>query len=256
MENFSGKHLPHTSLQKRLGAYGIDMVAIVSVHILIYFNFSQKLIEADVSGTYSQFAFFPLLLLIILKDLVRGKSLGKWLMDLAVRDSKDTTKTPSLFRLLLRNVPLPIWFVELFFLIRSTKGQRIGDTLAGTIVVDNPQKISKSARIYASIIVLVFFLYAILSIFIDVLTKLKETTAYKTAIQVIEKQADIQEKAGGISAYGMIPTGRVYTLKKRGIEMGQAYFQIYVIGKQESFYVDISLEKESNTTWKAVKIQK
>jgi hypothetical protein len=92
--------------------------------------------------------FYPFVFLVLwlfpfcLRDLVGGRSLGKWLFGLRVVEAADIGATPGAGALILRN--LTIWAspVGLFVARRSEDRMRFGDRLAGTMVVENPQSVT------------------------------------------------------------------------------------------------------------------
>lgn len=67
-----------------------------------------------------------------LKDVYQGRSVGKRVLRIAVRDIEDTSKKPGSIRLIIRNVTVFLWPVELLLLILM--GRRIGDIIAKTQV--------------------------------------------------------------------------------------------------------------------------
>ncbi len=73
-----------------------------------------------------------------LRDLIGGRSFGKWLMGLRVVDAEDAASKPSWRRLLLRNAT--IWFAPMGLTWGAfhPDRQRFGDRLARTMVVEDP----------------------------------------------------------------------------------------------------------------------
>ena len=77
---------------------------------------------------------------------VFGKSIGKYLLGLNIIDSRSTNKA-KVYQRLLKNITLPLWFVEAPIVIFSKKHRRIGDLLAKTeITVDENSDIFKIVR--------------------------------------------------------------------------------------------------------------
>ena len=62
---------------------------------------------------------------------VFGKSIGKYLLGLNIIDSRSKDKS-KVYQRLLKNITLPLWFVEAPIVIFSKKHRRIGDLLAKT----------------------------------------------------------------------------------------------------------------------------
>jgi uncharacterized RDD family membrane protein YckC len=73
-----------------------------------------------------------------LRDLIGGRSLGKWLLGIRVVDAADASSVPAVGKLMLRNVT--IWFspVGMVSAYMNPDKARFGDRLAGTMVVDDP----------------------------------------------------------------------------------------------------------------------
>ena len=106
---------------------------------------------------------FPFMfILYCFKDSIYGISPGKYVVGIAVRDKDDYQKTPGIFHLFLRNIPLIIWPLEIIVLILSRKKQRIGDIIAKTIVVCNHNvKLCYILLRLFSIIIIIIIIFAI-----------------------------------------------------------------------------------------------
>ena len=77
------------------------------------------------------FTMFPF----CLRDIIRGRGFGKWLLSLRVVDAQDLESAPSVWQLILRNATnllSPMGIAIAFF---DPKGMRLGDRLAKTAVV-------------------------------------------------------------------------------------------------------------------------
>ncbi|MBQ2857060.1 MAG: RDD family protein [Bacteroidaceae bacterium] len=68
------------------------------------------------------------------KDCYNGASLGKYLLKIQIIDSK-TLKAASPLKCVVRNYFLFVWIVELFMMLYSPQGRRIGDFVTNTKVV-------------------------------------------------------------------------------------------------------------------------
>ncbi|RAV20733.1 hypothetical protein DQG23_14605 [Paenibacillus contaminans] len=68
----------------------------------------------------------------LLKDIYKGRSFGKRLLGIGVRDLDNDSVTPGAFRLLVRNVTIILWPIEIFLLVVSQR--RLGDIIAKTNV--------------------------------------------------------------------------------------------------------------------------
>jgi len=116
-------------MEKRLLSIIVDLiVCILLTFILAYASFWVIGIP---------YTFF---ILLFLKDIVNGQSIGKRLMKIRVL-KKDGSK-PSPRILVLRNLTLFIWFVDAY--LYFSKGERLGDILFKTTVCDVSADVSSA----------------------------------------------------------------------------------------------------------------
>lgn len=182
------------------------------------------------------------------KEGFRGISPGKWIMGIMVRDEKNRNETPSFGRLLMRNVFIIIWPIEFIVLALNDNKKRIGDILAKTLVLKNPNKPEKLPRVLSLIGVgMIFFIF----LFAFIGNVMKNSDAYKLAIQEIEKNSEIKKETGGIIGYGFMPTGNINI---SGDE-GQAELEITVKGQLKDIDVNTYLESK-NGKWKLIELTK
>ena len=80
---------------------------------------------------------------------------------------------------------------------------------------------------------------------------MKNSEAYKVAIEEIEQHQEILDKTGGIKGYGMMPTGNISISNGEG----QAQLQIKVLGNQRDLNVHLYLTKEPNGTWELIEMK-
>lgn len=183
------------------------------------------------------------------KDSIKGISIGKWIMGIMVRDKDNPELVPSFGKLLFRNIFLIIWPVEFIVLAASEEKKRLGDKTAKTIVVKNPNKPSKTARIITlASIVIVFITF--LTLFTG--SAIKSSDAYKVAIENIEQNQSILKETGGITGYGMMPTGRI----EINNGFGQAELEIKVLGTNKDLNISVYLTKEPNGKWELIELNK
>ena len=74
---------------------------------------------------------------------------------------------------------------------------------------------------------------------------MKNSNAYKVAIENIESDANIIDTTGGIAGYGKMPKGNITVTNGHGI----AQLQIKVIGQISDVKVYVYLEKEAEGEW-------
>ncbi|NOU94585.1 hypothetical protein GC093_15350 [Paenibacillus sp. LMG 31456] len=125
----------------RLGAFFIDHLLFSIVTTIFYFLISWDIMTQSPMSVenfnklrklnYSVTAIA--LIITMFKDVVKGRSIGKRITNIAVIDRKRIDQVPSTWRLILRNITLLIWPVELIYFLIS--GKRIGDIIFNTEVV-------------------------------------------------------------------------------------------------------------------------
>ncbi|MHC5310903.1 RDD family protein [Myroides sp. LJL116] len=241
------------SKKRRIAAFLIDHFVITFFIVAILFLcYAEELINED-----SPEAIIPILLSVLLpgfilyfaKDSYQGISLGKWIMGIMVRDQNNLNKVPSFGRLFLRNLFLIIWPIEFLILATNKQNQRLGDTLTKAVVLKNPIRSSKSSRIIALVsVVILFFVFMI---FIGA-SMVKNSDAYKTAIEEIENNEQLKTEIGTILNYGRFPSGDIQMENGNG----RALLGIEVIGEKGIISVIVYLEKGQSGQWQLIEMQK
>lgn len=242
-----------SSRKRRIAAFLIDhftmtffIVAIVFLTLGTDFmdennfnNLTTKMLPTMIIGFLLYFA----------KDSIKGISPGKWIMGIMVRDDNNSTEVPSFGRLFIRNLFLIIWPVEFIVLASSHEKKRLGDKTSKAIVVKNPNKLTKLPRILALIGVgIAFFTFT----FLFIGSAMKNSDAYKVAIQEIEQNEEIISETGGIKGYGMMPTGNVSISNGNG----QTQLEIKVLGNEKDMNISVYLTKEPNDEWELIEMNK
>ena len=243
-----------SSRKRRIVAFLIDQFVMTFLMVLIVFillgpNFMDENNPSKMMSTIL-FVMIPGFILYFAKDSYKGISLGKWIMGIMVRDENSNNEIPSIGRLFLRNLFIIIWPVEFIILATNDQKKRLGDSIAKTVVVKNPDKSSKIPRILTlfgvgiTFFVLVFFIAG---------NAMKNSDAYKVATKEINQNKDIINEIGGIKGYGMMPNGNI---SKSTNGQGQAQLEIKVLGNTKDITVSVYLEKEPNGQWKIIEMLK
>ncbi|EPR69780.1 hypothetical protein ADIWIN_4055 [Winogradskyella psychrotolerans RS-3] len=253
MTNNAENKPPLSSRKRRIAAFMIDHFAMSFLIVSITFLAlgSDFLNEPDFSTITATMlvVLLPGFVVYFGKDAIKGISIGKWIMGIMIRDEANPENVPSFGKLLFRNLFLIIWPVEFIVLAVSTDKKRLGDKVAKTIVVQNPNKPSKTPRIIALIgIGIVFITFMVL--FIG--SAMKNSDAYKVAVENIEQNQKILDETGGITGYGMMPTGSINI--NNGY--GEAQLEIKVLGKDNDVSVGAYLTKQPKGEWKLIKMSK
>jgi uncharacterized RDD family membrane protein YckC len=129
-------------IARRIAAFVIDHIAITVISLIYGLIFMEQINNAY--GTdliiYTVPFFFIALLFYLFKDSIKGKSIGKRLLGLQVRSSKNIEKIPPQWKLVLRNITTPFWIIEILFLIFNKHCMKTGDIIFGTTVVIEKEK--------------------------------------------------------------------------------------------------------------------
>jgi len=242
-----------SSRKKRRLAFFIDEFIMIS----LIFSIISMLLETNlIDENNPEKMILTVLFVIILggiifftKDSFKGISVGKWMIGIMIRDENSQNEIPSFGRLFLRNIFILIAPIESIIMANNDQNKRLGDKVAKTLVVDNPNNPPLIPRISAAIgIGVVFFAF----IFLNIISAIKNSDVYKLGISEIEKNEQIIAETGGIKGYGMMPTGRIDIINGHG----QAQLEIKVLGNIKDLNVGLYLVKEVNESWKLIEIKK
>lgn len=246
MNQINSVNVVLASRTRRIIAFLIDHVVMTFLMVsIVFLALGPGFMDDDDSGKFMStllVAGLPTFLLYFAKDSIKGISVGRWILGIMVRDSNNPDHIPRFGRLLVRNLFLIIWPVEFIVLALSKERKRLGDRTTETIVVNNPNKPGKLPRIIALVAVgATFFLFA----YLFAGTAMKNSEAYKVAIEEIERNPKIATETGGIKGYGMMPGGNI-TISNGA---GQAQLEIKVLGNEKDLNVRVSLTKEHGGEW-------
>jgi hypothetical protein len=206
-----------------------------------FLNFNKVM-----NGKYDIFKLFFDIMLIslagyLLKDVIKGRSIGKILFGLYVKDYQQIENTPPAYNLIIRNLLIIIWPVEFIVMLVDQENRRLGDKIGKTQVVGYSGNIKRRIIIVA---IIVFILFAS-SLFIGVTQIIRNNDSYKTAVNYIENQNDIKKITGQITGYGYFPSGSINLSNDHGI----ADLNIKVKGQKQDLKVFVLLEKNSGSDW-------
>jgi uncharacterized RDD family membrane protein YckC len=245
--------LARSSRKRRIAAIIIDhfvmsflMVSVVFLILGPKFMDENKI---DKMTNIILFVLVPGFFIYFAKDSIKGISIGRWIMGIMVRDENDYKIVPTFWKMFLRNTFIAIWPVEFIVLASSNEKKRLGDMVTKTEVIKNPNKPKRLSRILVLIGLGIIF-FAFFYLFIG--NAIKNSDTYQVAIQNIELNQGIIDETGGITGYGMFPTGNIQITNGQG----KAQLQIKVLGKINNIEVDVYLEKEPNGQWKLIELNK
>ena len=214
-EKMAEKHFVICSPLRRILSFLVDVFFITLFFRFVLFTlFTQSHwdIELNIEKNIL-FSSLIALFLLLCKDILGGRSLGKIFFAITVRNvARNATGSfskPCKKHLFLRNIPLLFFPVEFFFLLRDNYSRRLGDRWVGTFVLLDRRKTLKNNPVrWLTLRVLLFmFLFASLisSYFIVAPIQVKKSYAYQVAIEALESDVFIQKDFGKIVSYGYWP---------------------------------------------------
>ncbi|WP_158602136.1 RDD family protein [Cohnella endophytica] len=233
--------LQNPSVFRRVCAFLIDHVIFTIVVVMIFFVILGQ-DNLDISA-------MPIKMIILLaaafilycsKDIINGRSIGKRVFGLAVRD--DNNNVPKASKLFIRNLFTFLWPVELIVILVSQQKKKIGDRLVHTNVI----VIRKNKGILGIILsissIAIFFICIIL---FGVLQIMKQSDSYKVATDYIQSSSDIREIVGNEIKFGYFPMGSIQY--ENGY--GKSDLTMKVKGKNKTISVHILLDKKPGSDW-------
>ena len=196
--------LERASVAARLGAFMIDHVILTLLTFILIIPVMQiRLIlfghiDANPDRMFS-IAFvimmFIAFFIYCLKDIIKGRSLGKRALGIAVRNRSDMSQIPSAGRLFLRNVFTFLWPLDFLVLVCSADRTKIGDKIAGTDVY----RVSKRPRTLIIIIAIILAFAVFMSTLnFAVRAIIRNHPSYQAALHYIETNPRVVELVGDV----------------------------------------------------------
>ncbi|MFX3636722.1 MAG: cytochrome c oxidase assembly factor Coa1 family protein [Candidatus Pristimantibacillus sp.] len=229
---------------RRIGSFIIDYFIIMLVVAGIFFiAMNPEDMEFDALLLRMKVVLYSAYMLNCCKDIIGGRSIGKRLFGLAVRDNKNNV--PSIWRLMTRNLLSFLWPVELIMILASRQKKKIGDRLVHTDVY----LVAKNRGI-AGIIV---FIISMLSLFVlligvfivGIMQIIKQDASYKLATDYIKANPEIREIVGEEMTFGRFSSGSISY--ENGF--GTSELTIKVKGSKDTLSVHIVSHKELGSSW-------
>jgi uncharacterized RDD family membrane protein YckC len=144
-------------LGKRILAYGIDLI----IRLLLFFAlfyFTDSLQGADswlLYGIYSVVGIIFLVYPLVSEIMMNGQTVGKWIMKIRVirMDGNRANNFDYFMRWVIGIVELYVFFGIIAFItmIVNKNGQRLGDIVANTCLIDLNPKLDLSQTIFAEL---------------------------------------------------------------------------------------------------------
>ena len=234
-----------SSRKRRIVAFLIDhfiltflMVSIVLIAIGPDFIGNSN---TDRMQSIMYWVMIPGCLLYFSKDSYRGISIGKWVMGIMIRSNEDN-EIPSFIKLFVRNLLVIIWPIEFIVLAVSKNKKRLGDLIVKTKVVKNANKPKRLPRVLSVVLLGLCFMSFV---YYTGGNALKNSEAYKIAIENIEANTELTNSIGGIKGYGYFPKGNISITNG----VGEAQLQITIMGNESDLEVSVHLEKMPDGDW-------
>lgn len=141
--------------------------------------------------------------LFVLKDAAFGASPGKWFTGIAVRRSDDPERAASRGALALRNGLLVLLPIEAVLVFIDPCCRRLGDRLAGTVVVSLPRPAALGRRMLAFTVIVLASLLAGLLV---APWNMRRSAAYREAARIVAADPRVTERAGAGAQMGESPS--------------------------------------------------
>ena len=250
---------------ERLFSFFIDYLIIfiltgVSFGLLVQVNEGVSWISLAIWG-----------ILFLLKDILSGQSIGKRIFKIAVRREIDLQKEPEKRKLILRNITTFIGLFDFIYMLFNKDNQKIGDKLAGTVVVkliedteyneeiviekfqesSGKGEYNRKSFLKLIIIIVILVLLFISVIFFTIVTVMKNSSAYKEALYQIQNNEKVIEQTGKIEGFGYFPNGSIAT--ENGL--GFAKLVIKVNGSKRDIHALVELHREPEEEWKVENLE-
>jgi tetratricopeptide (TPR) repeat protein/uncharacterized RDD family membrane protein YckC len=228
---------------RRIFAYVIDHYCFASLGALVALVLSFVAWDASLVGVISFLLMLILVSLYLLKDIVQGQSLGKYIMGIAVRKTREEYLSPSLKQVVVRNVLL-LWMpVELVVWLKQRGRRRFGDQLTRTFVVQKAGNLKvRIACLVALVLTLTVLFAAIVS------SSLRLGEARMVAIATITSATDLKQSLG--EELQIQELAQPSVLVNRGY--GTASFFFTATGAKGKTNVTVLLTRNPGESWRSV----
>ena len=173
-----------SSKGKRLFALLIDFIFALLLANTFVNVFRQEHwdIVTQTSGIYGLLPYYGGIALVLLFKDISGRSLGKILLGMTIRNIDDLELQPTLAVLIKRNLMVLLFPVEGAVILRDRYARRLADKWWGTVVIDDRNALRGTLRILlGNIILFGFFSIAIIS----QRSGIEKTAVFQTAEQAI-----------------------------------------------------------------------
>ena len=146
-------------------------------------------IVTQTSGIYGLLPYYGGIALVLLFKDISGRSLGKILLGMTIRNIDDLELQPTLAVLIKRNLMMLLFPVEGAVILRDSYARRLADKWWGTVVIDDRNALRGTLRILlGNIILFGFFSIAIIS----QRSGIEKTAIFQTAEEAIRSHEKLK----------------------------------------------------------------
>ncbi len=180
-----------SSKGKRLFALLIDFIfALLLANTFVNVSRQEHWdIVTQTSGIYGLLPYYGGIALVLLFKDISGRSLGKILLGMTIRNIDDLELQPTLAVLIKRNLMMLLFPVEGAVILRDSYARRLADKWWGTVVIDDRNALRGTLRILlGNIILFGFFSIAIIS----QRSGIEKTAIFQTAEEAIRSHEKLK----------------------------------------------------------------
>ncbi|RUS45836.1 cytochrome c oxidase assembly factor Coa1 family protein [Cohnella sp. AR92] len=231
---------------RRAGAFLID-------HFILTFLLTSVVflvMDFDHFDAFSMVSFLILMVgafvLYCCKDVINGRSIGKRIFGLGVRD--DSYQVPKAWKLIARNLTTFMWPIELISVLASQQKKKLGDRMAGTNVYMIKQNKGKVGAVISILLLVVVFAG---SLFFGIIQLMKQSGSYKAATHYLKANSELKELVGDDISFGYFPMGSI----EYSNGYGNSELTIKVKGSKDSLSVHVILHKDPNSEWSVDRVR-
>ena len=185
------KRIQVSSKGKRMFALLIDFIfALLLANTFVNVSRQEHWdIVTQTSGIYGLLPYYSGIALVLLFKDISGRSLGKILLGMTIRNIDNLEQHLTLAVLIKRNLMLLLFPVEGVVILRDSYARRFADKWWGTVVIDDGNALRGILRILlGNIILFGFFLIAIIS----QRSGIEKTAVFQTAEQAIRSHEKLK----------------------------------------------------------------
>lgn len=140
--------------------------------------------------------------MIIVKDSLAGRSVGKWLTGIVVRRPQALERIPPLWQLWARNLSLVLLPLEGLLVFLDPHCRRLGDRWAGTIIIEYHRAQPLTRRL---LLISALFMALLLASLLVAPWNLRRSAAYQTAVRLARVYPQLVAAVGPDPDFGFEP---------------------------------------------------